>query len=61
MKVLRGIAWLVPTLLAVLLWNCGGADSFRIMGEIDGLGTQNLQVVYYGDGAFRSMRSTAES
>lgn len=59
MKVLRGIAWLVPTLLAVLLWNCGGADSFRIMGEIDGLGTQNLQVVYYGDGAFRSMRSTA--
>lgn len=51
---------LIVSLAAVaLLWSCGSSDSFRIMGVIEGLGTQNLQVIYYGEGAFRTMRSTA--
>lgn len=60
MKQLRGIAGLMAAvILAALAWSCGGADSFRILGTIEGLGTQNLQVVYFGDGAVRTMRSTA--
>lgn len=43
--------------LAALFYGCGGGDSFRISGEIDGIGTQNLNVVYYGDGAIRSLRT----
>lgn len=51
---------LIVSIAAVaLLWSCGGSDSFRIMGVIEGLGTQNLQVVYFGDGSIKTMRSTA--
>lgn len=46
-------------LLAALMWSCGGGDSFRILGEIEGLGTQNLQVVYFSEGAVKTQRSTA--
>ena len=59
MKALRGIVGFVALFLAILSWNCGGSDTFRIIGVVEGLGTQNLQVVYYGDGSFHSLRSTA--
>lgn len=42
-----------------LLTACGGGDTFRITGEIPGTGTQNLNVVYYGDGAFHSTRTAS--
>lgn len=54
MKVVKHI---VIILLLTCLAACGGGDSFRVSGEIEGLGTQNLNIVYYGDGAVRSMRT----
>lgn len=45
--------------LATAFAACGGGDSFRITGEIAGSGTQNLNVVYYGDGAFHHTRTAA--
>lgn len=45
------------TSIAFVLFSCGGGDSFRISGEIKGLGTQNLTVIYYGDGAVRNLRT----
>lgn len=45
--------------LLVFLTGCGGGDSFRINGTVEGMTTQNLNVIYYGDGSFRSTRTAA--
>lgn len=39
------------------LWACGGGDTFRIAGEIPGIGTQNLNVIYYADGSYHATRT----
>ena len=54
-KVLYAI--LLNVALMVTVAGCGGGDTFRITGEIEGIGTQNLNIVYYGDGAIRSFRT----
>lgn len=38
---------------------CGDSSEFRVAGEIAGMGTQNLRIFYYGDGAVRSVTSAA--
>lgn len=45
--------------VSLLLSACGGGDSFRVIGTVDGLGTQNIRVVYYSDQAVRSTTTTA--
>lgn len=42
-----------------LLQSCGSGPDFRIQGFVDGLGTQNLKVVYYADGAFQQVSAPA--
>lgn len=55
---LKGILLKTLALLALAaVWSCGGDNSFRVTGTIEGIGTQNLNVVYYGDGAVRTMRT----
>ena len=57
---MRRIFYFFSVLLAmVALTACGGGDNFRITGNIPGIGTQNLNVVYYADGAFHSSRTAA--
>ena len=47
----RGAAFgVLCTALAVALAGCGSGPEFRL---VKGLGTQNLQVVYYADGVFQ--------
>lgn len=48
---------IILPVICILLTACGGGDTFRVTGEIPDLGTQNLNIVYYGDGAFRNIRS----
>lgn len=48
---------LMSLTLLLLLTACGGGDSFRITGEMKGLPTQNLNVVYVGDGSVHSTRT----
>ena len=45
--------------MAALLTGCGSGPEFRVDGEVSGLGTQNLQVVYYADGAFQQVSAPA--
>lgn len=47
--------FLTPLLLAA----CGGGPTFRIDGTVDGLGTQNLTLVYYADGAVQQVYAPA--
>lgn len=35
--------------IIVMLHSCGGGDSFTIMTQVEGLGTQNVRAVYYTD------------
>lgn len=60
----NGIASAVGRLLAgllapLLLVACGGGPAFRIDGTVDGLGTQNLTLVYYADGAVQQAYAPA--
>ena len=50
---------IVLLLQIMFLCACGGGETFKITGEIEGIGTQNLNVVYYADDAIRSARTTA--
>ncbi len=38
---------------------CGDSGEFRVAGEIAGMGTQNLRIFYYADGAVHSVTSAA--
>lgn len=53
----RFIRYILLLSVAVAMWSCGGGDSFRITGEIPGIGTQNLNVVYYADGSYHATRT----
>lgn len=56
----RGAAFgVLCTALAVALAGCGSGPEFRVDGLVKGLGTQNLQVVYYADGAFQQVSAPA--
>ncbi len=43
----------------LLLVACGDSSEFRVAGEIAGMGTQNLRIFYYADGAVHSVTSAA--
>lgn len=45
--------------VAVMLTGCGSGPEFRVDGLVKGLGTQNLQMVYYADGAFQQVSAPA--
>lgn len=51
------IYFLFCPLLALMA--CGGGDNFTVIGEIEGLGTQNLNVVYRTNGRYRHMTTAA--
>ena len=56
----RGAAFgVLCTVMAVALAGCGSGPEFRVAGLVKGLGTQNLQVVYYADGAFQQVSAPA--
>lgn len=46
-------------LLSQMLVSCGDNSEFRVAGEITGMGTQNLRIFYYADGAVQSVTSAA--
>ena len=47
-------------LLSILLLTaCGADDTFLVNGTVEGLGTQNLHIIDYSDGAIRTNVSTA--
>lgn len=56
MKFLR---FSILPLLSLLLSACGGGDTFRVIGEVENLGTQNLRVTYRVDGKLRTGIATA--
>lgn len=37
----------------LVLCSCGGGDSFTIMTQVEGLGTQNVRAVYHSDGRLK--------
>ncbi len=43
----------------IMLAGCGEGDTFRILGTVDGLGTQNLRLIYYTDHAVKVATTTA--
>ncbi len=43
----------------VLLTACGDNSEFKVAGEIVGMGTQNLRIYYYANGAMRSVTTAA--
>lgn len=49
---------LIFVLAAAMLAACGGGDTFRVIGTVDGLGTQNIRIVYYSDQAVKSATTT---
>lgn len=44
-------------IFGILLSSCGDESEFRIAGEIKGMGTQNIKIVYCADGAVRESRA----
>lgn len=55
----RLYAALVLPLLLVVAVSCGSGPEFRIDGMVDGLGTQNLKIVYFSDGAIQQVTASA--
>lgn len=49
---------LLTLLLAMIMASCGDDSQFRIAGTIEGLGTQNIRLIYYSDGAVRAQTTT---
>ncbi|MEE0979987.1 MAG: DUF4369 domain-containing protein [Muribaculaceae bacterium] len=45
--------------LSLLLASCGGADTFRINGEVEGLGTRSLKFYYYDGERLKTGMATA--
>ncbi|MDE6268180.1 MAG: DUF4369 domain-containing protein [Muribaculaceae bacterium] len=46
-------------ILSLILFSCGGGDTFHVIGEVENLGTQNLRVIYRADGKLRQGVATA--
>lgn len=46
-------AMLAALLLCAVLQGCTSKDNFTVNGEIEGLGTQNIRLVYYEGGSLR--------
>lgn len=44
-------------IFGVLLSSCGDSSEFRIAGVINGMGTQNIEIIYYANGAVRESRT----
>lgn len=41
----------------MLLFSCGDSSEFRIAGVINGMGTQNIKIIYYANGAVHESRT----
>lgn len=44
-------------IFGILLSSCGDSSEFRIAGVINGMGTQNIEIIYYANGAVRESRT----
>ncbi|MBR6640500.1 MAG: hypothetical protein IKL35_09095 [Muribaculaceae bacterium] len=44
-------------IFGVLISSCGDSSEFRIAGVINGMGTQNIEIIYYANGAIRESRT----
>ena len=53
----KHIALMVAAMLGMA--GCGDDSEFRVTGTIEGLGTQNLRVIYYTNTGLKSLTSTA--
>lgn len=51
-------SFMLVALLLVAV-SCGGKKSYRIEGTVEGLGTQNITVIYYDGEALRQVTTTA--
>ncbi len=56
MKILKTLYILV---LAVLVAACGDDTEFRVAGEVQGLGTRTINMLYVADGSVRSVSTAA--
>lgn len=59
MSLLVRLALSLIVLPAMMLVSCGKNPEFHISGKIDGIGTQNLRIVYYSDGAMQQSTTSA--
>lgn len=55
----KSLTTLASLLLTLLLAACGGGDTFRINGEVDGLGTRSLKFYYYDGDRLKTGMATA--
>lgn len=46
-------------IMLIALTGCGDDTQFRVTGTVDGLGTQNLRVIYYTNTGIKSITATA--
>lgn len=49
----------LPAILALILSACSGSREFRIDVTADDIGTQNISVIYYADGAYHCENASA--
>ncbi|MBQ7041614.1 MAG: DUF4369 domain-containing protein [Muribaculaceae bacterium] len=54
---MKKICLFFSLILSVLLFSCGDSTEFRIAGVINGMGTQNIKIIYYANGAVRESRA----
>lgn len=55
----KRLTYLLIIFTQILLVSCGDNSEFSVAGEITGMGTQNLRIFYYADGAVHSVTSAA--
>ncbi len=54
---MKKICLFFSLILSVLLFSCGDNSEFRIAGVINGMGTQNIKIIYYANGAVHESRT----
>ncbi len=52
-------SFLLIALIGLTMSGCGDDSQFRVTGTVDGLGTQNLRIIYYTTTGIKSLTSTA--
>ncbi|MBQ8773772.1 MAG: DUF4369 domain-containing protein [Muribaculaceae bacterium] len=57
MKHLKNL--LIISIVAIIATACGDNTQFRIAGQVDGLGTQNVHMIYVSSGALTRLTTTA--
>ena len=55
---MKKISLFFSLVLSALLFSCGDSSEFRVAGVVDGIGTQNIKMIYYANGAVRESRTS---